>query len=64
MKETWTKEETLYIYAYILKYPTLSDEQIAEVLLHDEWIVGCTINILSQRVEYLRKNQDSIFLPE
>lgn len=62
MKETsWTKEETLYIYAYLFKYPFASDETIAHYLLIDGWISEEKKDSLTERIAYLREHRDLSF---
>lgn len=60
----WTKAETLYMYAYIFKYPTASDKSIAVSLLHDGWITNRKEDALAERISYLRKHKDTIFIPK
>ncbi len=62
--QKWSKEETLYIYFYIFKYPSTTDEMISYLLIQDEWISDRDINLVTKRVTYLRENQNTILLPK
>lgn len=68
----WTKEENLMIYAFITKYPNLTDHDIANLIYNNPTIKATffpdrqNVGTIQQHVELLRKpeHKDKLFVPD